>query len=128
MNFNYSATGRGEYTSLGVKIPNVVYQAIQDGNAILNCTVGKNGVTTWVQFMDPDMAHETFDLMSAEAEIKKKSLKKSDSHADSNEGVIMPVRQKPSSFLGSKALRMSLETAQARVDSKNLGKHRKQGG
>jgi len=119
MTSSYSAAELGDDNiSVGIKIPTDVYVAVKKGEALLNTTLGKNGVTIWVQFMDADRAHLTYSLEDAASELESKQKR-------APAGVLVPTfAQKPAS---PKGLSMSLEEAQDRVATKKLDRRRKQG-
>lgn len=50
---------------LDFEIPRPVAEALKDGKVLLSTTVGKNGITAWVQFMDSPGNHITYDLVTA---------------------------------------------------------------
>jgi len=117
MNSKYSAAEHGDdEISIGMNIPLDVYLAIKDGKAVLNSTLGKSGVTTWVQFMDPDENSLTYTLEDAAKKLARK--------AKAPEGVVVPVWETAPETHG---VSMSLVEAQDRVATKKLDRRRKQG-
>jgi len=117
----YEAAETGdEQITIGINIPTDVYLAIKKGEALLNTTLGKSGVTAWVQFLDPDRAHLTYTLEDAANELAR---------ASPPEGVIVPVYARPSTSERSNLnrIRMGITEAEDRITTKKLDRHRKQG-
>jgi len=132
MNFNYTATERfGERkTDLGITIPNIVHRSIQDGKAILNATLGKGGVTVWVQFLDPDSIHITYTVEQATSKLEAEILSPPTSPARRKGKE--PEQQKSKSptsmserFQAERS--MTIEEADERIRSKKLDRHRHKG-
>jgi len=130
MNSIYKATTDGETSTIGYKIQSNVLGHIQDGKAVLNVTLGRKGMEAWIQFLDPDLVHKTYDLESASEYIQEQAKGKGKQVV--RDEVEIPVRQKQQSLVSVDddfpgRVTMDLEEAERRVKDKKLNFHRTQG-
>jgi hypothetical protein len=149
----YKAKTKGETTSIGFDIQSSVLDYVRDGKAILNATLGKQGMEAWVQFLDPDVVHRTFDLESASEYIQeqgrgkgkaveqtqakpKSALKASVEDLEVELANMSVERRGPkvtfstsdrAGGIASRAIRMDIDEARMRVEGKKLMFHRIRG-
>jgi hypothetical protein len=124
---------------LQFEVPKAVGAALNEGKLILGSTIGKKGIEVWVQFMNPNLIHQTYTLEDAEEKLKSYSNADSSSSHEAGTSTSKVVsrpapRSKDEShgvsvenFDPNREIFISQHEAREICESRKLNKHRIKG-